>query len=141
MIQLNDLSIGYNRVPILSCLSQTFNNGLICGILAKSGTGKTTLLKTIAGLLKPVSGEVVIDGTVYRKTDKNPMYMMHQRYSNFWWLTCLQNVLIAQRDKHLRNDNEALKALDNVWLAEYADKWPSQLSGGMQQRLALARTL
>lgn len=141
MIQLNDLSIGYNRVPILSGISQTFNNGLIYGILAKSGTGKTTLLKTIAGLLKPVSGEVVIDGTVYRKTDKNPMYMMHQRYSNFGWLTCLQNVLIAQRDKHLRNECEALKVLDNVGLEEYADKWPSQLSGGMQQRLALARTL
>ena len=67
--------------------------------------------------------------------------MMHQRYSNFNWLTCLDNVLIAQRDKKLRDSDEAMKVLAAVGLDQYTDKWPSQLSGGMQQRLALARTL
>ena len=103
MIKLNDLAIGYNGEAILEHIDQEFDDGLIYGILAKSGAGKTTLLKTISGLLHPVHGEVVIDGTTYRNADKNPVYMMHQRYSNFGWLSCTENVLIAQRDKKLRS--------------------------------------
>ena len=61
MIKLNDLAIGYNGEAILEHIDQEFDDGLIYGILAKSGTGKTTLLKTISGLLHPVHGEVVID--------------------------------------------------------------------------------
>lgn len=141
MINLNDLSIGYNGEAIIKHINQSFNDGLIYGILAKSGVGKTTLLKTIASLIRPVSGEVMIDGIGCCDADKNPVYMMHQRYSNFNWRTCVDNVLIAQRDKKLRNRGDALKALMAVGLNRYADKWPSQLSGGMQQRLALARTL
>lgn len=99
MIKLNDLAIGYSGEAILEHIDQEFDDGLIYGILAKSGAGKTTLLKTIAGLLRPVHGKVIIDGTTYRNADKNPVYMMHQRYSNFGWLSCTENVLIAQRDK------------------------------------------
>lgn len=98
-------------------------------------------MKTIAGLLNPVHGEVVIDNEVYWNFDKNPVYMMHQRYSNFGWLTCCDNVLIAERSRKLRDEKRAIEVLDKVGLAEYADMWPAQLSGGMQQRLALARTL
>lgn len=141
MIKLNSLSIGYHGSAILKDLDETFEDGKIYGILAKSGAGKTTLLKTISGLLRPVSGTVRIDGIAYRNADRNPVYMMHQRYSNFGWLTCCDNVLIAERNRKLRNEDRAIDALEKVGLAEYADKWPSQLSGGMQQRLALARTL
>ena len=91
MIKLNDLAIGYNGEAILEHIDQEFDDGLIYGILAKSGAGKTTLLKTIAGLLRPVHGEVIIDGTTYRNVDKNPVYMMHQRYSNFGWLSCMSS--------------------------------------------------
>lgn len=141
MIKLNDLSIGYFGEPIMEHLNLDFEDGLIYGVLAKSGAGKTTLLKTIAGLIPPVKGHVSIDGVYYRTSKRNPVYMMHQRYSNFNWLTCLDNVLIAQRDKKLRDSDEAMKVLAEVGLDQYTDKWPSQLSGGMQQRLALARTL
>ena len=141
MIKLNNLSVGYSDRTVLSQINLTFNDGLIYGILAKSGVGKTTLLKTIAGLLRPLGGEVLIDGEIYRNAERNPVYMMHQRYSNFNWLSCVDNILIAQRDKKLRNEQDAIQALNSVGLKEYAYKWPSQLSGGMQQRLALARTL
>lgn len=141
MIQLNNLSIGYNGISIMDDINLTFEDGKIYGILAKSGAGKSTLLRTIAGLLKPVSGEVIIDGKIHKNADKNPVYMMHQKYSNFNWLTCIDNVLIAQRDKKLRNEADAIKVLHKVGLIEHVDRWPSQLSGGMQQRLALARTL
>lgn len=122
MIKLNDLAIGYNGEAILEHIDQEFDDGLIYGILAKSGAGKTTLLKTIAGLLHPVHGEVVIDGTTYRNADKNPVYIMHQRYSNFGWLSCTENVLIAQRDKKLRSRDDAIKVLAAVGLEQYADK-------------------
>jgi len=145
MIKLNDLSIGYFGEVILEHINVEFDDGLIYGILAKSGAGKTTLLKTIAGLIPPVRGHVSIDGVCYRTSRRNPVYMMHQRYCNFNWLTCLENVLIAQRDKRKRYTTEsrdnAYTALCQVGLDDCKDKWPSQLSGGMQQRLALARTL
>lgn len=145
MIKLNDLSIGYFGKAILEHINVEFDDGLIYGILAKSGAGKTTLLKTIAGLIPPVRGHVSIDGVCYRTSRRNPVYMMHQRYCNFNWLTCLENVLIAQRDKRKRYTTEsrdnAYTALCQVGLDDCKDKWPSQLSGGMQQRLALARTL
>ena len=145
MIQLNNLSIGYGGVAIVDDLNLSFEDGKVYGILAKSGAGKTTLLKTIAGLLPPVKGHVSIDGVHYRTSRRNPVYMMHQRYCNFNWLTCLENVLIAQRDKRKRYTDEsradAYLALCQVGLDSCKDKWPSQLSGGMQQRLALAMTL
>lgn len=141
MIRLNNLSVGYSGEAILENINLTFEDGLIYGILARSGIGKTTLLKTIAGLLRPIRGEVLIDGESYRNADKNPVYMMHQQYTNFDWLSCADNVLIAQRDKSLRNYDDAIRVLSEVGLDQYADKWPAQLSGGMQQRLALARTL
>lgn len=119
MIKLNDLAIGYNGEAILEHIDQEFDDGLIYGILAKSGAGKTTLLKTISGLLHPVHGEVVIDGTTYRNADKNPVYMMHQRYSNFGWLSCTENVLIAQRDKKLRSRDDAIKVLAAVGLSRW----------------------
>ena len=58
MIVLDDLSVGYHGEAILEHMDVTFSDGVIYGILAKSGTGKTTLLKTIAGLLRPVCGNV-----------------------------------------------------------------------------------
>lgn len=147
MIGLNDLSIGYNGVPVLEHINQTFEDGKIYGILARSGAGKTTLLKTIAGLIKPVRGTVVVENPAplckgkFLLTERNPVYMMHQRYSNFAWLSCVNNVLIAERDKKHRDRDKAMSALEKVGLERYADNWPSQLSGGMQQRLSLARTL
>lgn len=141
MIQLNDLSVGYNGFPVLNGLNKTFQDGKVYGILAKSGSGKTTLLKTISGLIPAVKGSVLIDGVSYRNSDNNPVYMMHQKYSNFMWLSCLNNVLIAERNKGKRNKEMAQEALRAVELENYTEKWPSQLSGGMQQRLALARTL
>jgi len=141
MIKLTELEIGYQGSPILPPITFDFEDNRIYGILAKSGKGKSTLLKTISGLLRPVAGTVEIDGIAYKGTDNNPVLMMHQKYTNFNWLSCTKNILIAQRDRSLRKEEDAWKVLDQVGLFEYKDKWPTQLSGGMQQRLALARVL
>lgn len=133
MITLTNLVIGYDK-PLMSPLNLTFNDGKIYGILGKSGCGKSTLLKTIAKMQKQISGNVIRD-------DKSQIYMMHQRYTNFNWLTCLDNVLIAERNKSKRKEMipQAKEVLKQVGLEDYLDRYPTELSGGMQQRLSLAR--
>lgn len=135
MITLTDLVVGYDT-PLMNPLNLTFKYGKIYGILGKSGCGKSTLLKTIAKMQKQISGTV-------QRDDKSQIYMMHQKYTNFNWLTCLDNVLIAERNKRKRKESKqhAIEVLIQVGLEDYLDRYPTELSGGMQQRLALARVL
>ena len=135
MITLTDLVVGYDK-PLMKPLNLTFESGKIYGILGKSGCGKSTLLKTMAKMQKQISGTVTRD-------DKSQVYMMHQKYTNFNWLTCLDNVLIAERNKTKRkmSKQHAIEVLIQVGLEDYLDRYPTELSGGMQQRLALARVL
>lgn len=144
MIVLNDLYTGYSRnSPLLEGFNYQFDKK-IYGILGESGCGKTTLLRTIAGLTKPLQGEVVINGVKENRPNRNGIYMLHQNYTSFDWMTCLDNVLIAKRVKGRvteKDKENALKMLELVKLDEHVHKYPRQLSGGMRQRLALARTL
>lgn len=144
MIELNELCTGYSRdKPLLNKFNYQFDTK-IYGILGESGCGKTTLLRTIAGLIKPLSGTIVVNGEVVTKASKNNIYMMHQNYTSFDWLKCLDNVLIAQKVKGRVNKSDVDRAremLAVVGLEGNEDKYPKQLSGGMKQRLALARTL
>lgn len=144
MIEVKNLYTGYSRdKPLLKGFNYTFDTK-VYGILGQSGCGKTTLLRTISSLMKPLSGEVVINGEVVTKVSKNNVYMMHQNYTSFDWLRCLDNVLIAKKVKGRVNGediNRAKQILSLVELEGNEDKFPKQLSGGMRQRLALARTL
>ena len=146
MIQLNNVTTGYSRDrPLKSNFSYTFEDNKIYGILGESGCGKSTLLKTIAGLIYPIQGEVFIDGKILQRADKNDVYMMHQNYTSFDWLTCLDNILIVEKINHRKITEEvrenAIEWLSKVGLQDCIEKYPKQLSGGMRQRLALARTL
>lgn len=135
MIQLNNLVVGYNK-PLFEPMNMVFEDGKVYGVLGKSGCGKSTLLRTIAGLNKPLSGSV-------QNSNNAQAYMMHQRYTNFDWLSCLDNILIAERSRWKRNyrKDEAAEVLRKVGLGDYLERFPTELSGGMQQRLALARVL
>lgn len=145
MIQLNNITTGYSRdKPLLKKFSYQFDNK-IYGILGESGCGKSTLLRTIAGLMKPLDGTILIDGSPLKRADKNDIYMMHQNYTSFNWLNCIDNVLISKKVKHQRITQEdidqAEELLNQVGIYKHKDKYPTQLSGGMRQRLALARTI
>lgn len=144
MIVVNNLCTGYARAsPLLKDFNYQFDNK-IYGILGESGCGKTTLLRTIAGLTKPLSGEVLIDDVQITKPYGNGVYMLHQNYTSFDWLTCIDNVLITKKIQGVVTQEDEVNAkemLKLVKLDKDVNKYPRQLSGGMRQRLALARTL
>lgn len=146
MIEIKKLSTGYfKNNPLLTDFSYVFEDNMIYGILGESGCGKSTLLKTIAGLLKPLDGNIYLDQKPIGRADKNNVYMMHQNYTSFNWLTCLDNILITEKVKNRKVTSEVKKnaasILHKVKLGNCIEKYPQQLSGGMRQRLALARTL
>lgn len=141
MILLKNLTIGYDE-PISENINFRFDKQTYA-ILGESGCGKSTLLRTICGLHKPLSGSVFIDDEEVVGVHKD-VYMMHQHYTNYDWLSCLDNIILAAKVKQTISANtksDALDALEAVGLRDKANKHPYELSGGQKQRLALARTL
>ena len=131
MLELNELVVGYDT-PLLSPVSGTFD-GTITGILAPSGKGKTTLFKTLCGVILPLSGSFQASA---------PVTMMCQHNTNFDWLTCLDNVLICDKIQHKApKPTLAREMLSAVGLLSHQNDYPRQLSGGEQQRLSLARVI
>ena len=112
-------------------------------ILGPSGCGKSTLLRIVAGLDQPTAGEVQLDGQriVGPGADRG---MVFQSYTLFPWLTVLQNVCFGLREKGMpaaQQKETARHFLAKVGLKDFENHFPKQLSGGMQQRTALARAL
>ncbi len=112
-------------------------------ILGPSGCGKSTLLRMVAGLDTPTTGRVLLDG----KTITGPgadRGMVFQSYTLFPWLTVSQNIAFGLRERGVPQRERARIAgewLEKVGLTSFADHFPKQLSGGMQQRTAIARAL
>jgi NitT/TauT family transport system ATP-binding protein len=117
--------------------------GELVVFLGPSGCGKSTLLKTIAGLIVPTAGEVLVHGEPVLGVGRD-RGMVFQAYTSFAWLTVRGNVeygLRLQGVPAATRRAEADKYLQRVGLAEFADRYPRELSGGMKQRVAIARTL
>jgi len=117
--------------------------GEIVVFLGPSGCGKSTILKTVAGLLPPTSGELALDGTPIETVGAD-RGMVFQAYTSFAWLTVRDNVeygLRLQGVPKAERRERSTKYLKAVGLLEFADHYPKQLSGGMKQRVAIARTL
>lgn len=119
------------------------DSGEIIVFLGPSGCGKSTILKAVAGLLPPTEGEVLVDGKLVEDVGRD-RGMVFQAYTSFGWLTVRQNVEyglklqgIAKAERRKVSD----KILQQVGLAEFAERYPKDLSGGMKQRVAIARTL
>lgn len=143
MIKINNLTMKYDKNIIIDKFNYIFNDNTITAIMGESGVGKSTLIRCIAGLNKYSSGEILYDNTKITKPNKD-IFMMHQHYSNFPWKNCLENVLfpISLNRKITEKDKEqALVILEKVGLKNHLYKFPSELSGGMNQRLAFARIL
>lgn len=127
----------------LDDISLTIDSGEFVCLVGNSGCGKTTLLNLAAGLTEPASGRILIDGTPVKGPgiDRNVIF---QHYSLFPWLTAEKNVAfgIKQAQPGISSKLAREKAcafLEKVELNNVKDKYPFQLSGGMQQRVAIAR--
>jgi len=117
--------------------------GEIVVFLGPSGCGKSTILKAVAGLLPPTRGEILVDGVPIEGVGRD-RGMVFQAYTSFGWLTVRENVEYGLRLQGLSSSERSersKKYLDAVGLADFADHYPKDLSGGMKQRVAIARTL
>ena len=143
MIKLEHIKKSFDKKIIYKDYSYEYLDNKIYCLVGNSGCGKTTLLRMISGLEKVDSGKIYLDEQVISKPTKE-ILMMHQHYTNFLWKTCLKNVLFPieiNRKSTVEEKDYALRLLDLVGLKEYKDNFPSELSGGMNQRLAFARSL
>lgn len=117
--------------------------GEIVVFLGPSGCGKSTILKAVAGLFPPTRGEVRIEGQLVEGPGRD-RGMVFQQYTSFGWLTVLGNVEYGLKLRGVakaERREQAMKILKAVGLEQFASKYPRELSGGMKQRVAIARTL
>jgi ABC-type nitrate/sulfonate/bicarbonate transport system ATPase subunit len=118
-------------------------HGEIVVFLGPSGCGKSTILKAVAGLIVPTQGAVLLDGKAVEGPARD-RGMVFQAYTSFGWLTVRENVEYGLRLRGVPSKERsrlAKKYLTEVGLADFHDRYPKDLSGGMKQRVAIARTL
>lgn len=139
-IELNNIYFTYNKTPLLDGLSLKIESGEIATLIGASGSGKTTILQLLCGLLKPDSGSVAINspGSIAHSVQymmQNPMLLP--------WRTVLDNLTLIHElgSKQPVQKERALSLLEELGLKGWEDCYPDELSGGMQQRVALGRAL
>ena len=152
MIEVKNLCKSFEDKVVLDNISQTFENGKTNLIIGQSGSGKTVLMKNLVGLLSPTSGKVLYDGRDFVGMGKKEkimlrreMGMIFQSAALFDSLSVLENVMfpldmfseMTYRDRVKR----ARICLDRVNLVEAENKFPAEISGGMQKRVAIARAI
>jgi NitT/TauT family transport system ATP-binding protein len=128
---------------VLDNVDVTIKSGEIVGLLGRSGSGKSTLLRIVAGLLRPTAGEVVWRGAPL-KGPAEGVAMVFQSFALFPWLTVQENVelgLEAQGVARAEREKRAEEAIDLIGLGGYERAYPKEMSGGMRQRVGLARAL
>ena len=156
MIELRHVSKSYRRgdqrVPVLRDLSLVVRQGEFLALMGPSGSGKSTLLNLIAGIDRPDSGEIVIDGRDISKLSESELARWRAAHVGFIFqfynlipvLTAFENVALPLQLTDLSESEKKARvsrALEMVGLSDRADHTPSELSGGQQQRVAIARAL
>jgi phospholipid/cholesterol/gamma-HCH transport system ATP-binding protein len=152
LVEIKDVNFKYDVRPVLKGINMTVPRGKIVAIMGLSGCGKTTILRMIAGVLRPQTGTVKVDGRVVHELDQDALYalrrrmgMLYQFGALFTDLSALDNVAFQIREHtglpEAMVEDLALMKLHAVGLRGARDMMPSELSGGMARRVALARTI
>lgn len=147
LIQCQDVTHVYvsknETTTAIEDINLSVNEGEFVTIVGPSGCGKTTILSSIAGIVKPTYGKVLLNGNIIKGPSSKIGYMLQSDYL-FEWTTILKNVQIGLEIMgELTNETEKYTnfLLNEMGLSDYKHHYPSQLSGGMRQRVALVRTL
>ncbi len=152
MIEIKHLYKSFEDKDVLQDINATFENGKTNLIIGQSGSGKTVLMKCIVGLLTPDKGELLYDdrnfltlGKKERKLLRREMGMIFQSAALFDSMSVLDNVMFPlnmfSNDTLRDRTKRAMDCLDRVNLTEAKDKFPDEISGGMQKRVAIARAI
>ena len=152
MIEIKNLCKSFEEKEVLKNISATFENGRTNLIIGQSGSGKTVLMKNLVGLLDPTSGQVLYDGRDFVAMSKREkielrreMGMIFQSAALFDSMTVLENVMFLLDMFSNMNYRERVKraqtCLDRVNLIDAETKFPGEISGGMQKRVAIARAI
>lgn len=152
MIEVRNLYKDFEGKEVLRGISTTFDEGKTNLVIGRSGAGKSVFVKCMIGLIKPTQGEILYDGRDLALMSKKEllylrreMGMLFQGSALFDSMTVLDNVMFPlemfANDTQVQKRNRAMMLLERVGLREAADKYPSEISGGMMKRTAIARAL
>lgn len=139
----------YGTLHALSDINLTVNAGDWLSIMGPSGSGKTTMINLIGCMDSPSSGSVILDGHDISRENaasltrirRDKIGLIFQQFHLISYLTAVENIMVAQYYHSMPDEGEALEALEKVGLKDRARHLPSQLSGGEQQRVCIARAL
>jgi polar amino acid transport system ATP-binding protein len=151
-IEIKSLNAYYDKLHVLKDINLNVEKGEILSLIGPSGSGKSSLLKMLVGLLTPKSGEVTLNNNQVNYTNKTDLRkireqiaIVFQQYNLFQNMNVLKNVCIAPTKIQKRNQKEvedqAVSLLEKVGLKDKLKSYPDELSGGQQQRVAIARAL
>jgi phospholipid/cholesterol/gamma-HCH transport system ATP-binding protein len=152
LLKIENLHKRFGDNVVLTGASLNVPRGSLVAILGRSGSGKSVLLKCLADIVEPDAGSITFDGRVFNKSDavaraefRRRCSFLFQSNALFDSLTALENVALPLEQTTDLKDAEiharSMEALKQLELDAHADRYPSQLSGGMQKRLALARAI
>ena len=150
IVEIEGLTFSYSRkeAPVINDFSFSMEKGEIVGILGRSGSGKSTILRLIAGLELPMKGiikiadKIVLSESVFIHPEERGVGMVFQDYALFPHMTVKDNILFGlsrmPRNERMQRVDEMLEL---VQMEKFEKRYPHELSGGQQQRIALARAL
>ncbi|HCK21665.1 MAG TPA: sulfate ABC transporter ATP-binding protein [Bacteroidetes bacterium] len=146
MMEVRNLAKSYGQQPILRNINLIVEQGKTLAVLGRSGCGKTTLLRIVAGLISPDNGKVLLDG---KDMEGVPTHLRNAVYMNqepllFPHLTVRQNIAFGLKIRSIsvqQIQKEVSTMLEQLGLQDHADKWPDQLSGGQRQRVSFGRAI
>ena len=149
VVEIENLRKEFGSVRALDGISLRVDDGEWIAIMGPSGSGKTTLINILGGLDSPTSGQAIVDGTDVARLDEagltrfraEKVGFVFQQFHLVPYLTALENVMLAQYFHSTTDEKEARQSLERVGLGDRSEHLPSQLSGGEQQRVAVARAL
>lgn len=149
LLEVKNVSKIYGDLHALKEVNFQVRKGEWVAIMGSSGSGKSTMMNIIGCMDKPSIGEVILDGQNITKESQNSLTkvrrekigLIFQQFHLIPYLTALENVMVAQYYHSIPDEQEALQALERVGLKDRAKHLPSQLSGGEQQRVCIARAL